>query len=113
MIVQATYITQIYRGISPVPPIRDWKALFRDGFSFSVIVGLGYSIIPLLIGILTVILPLSRVIDDIHSKNLGDCDPQMVHPHVNTNMRLVINNRFATDKKNLVGNHDNNSLTCL
>ncbi|WP_319578754.1 DUF4013 domain-containing protein [uncultured Methanospirillum sp.] len=61
MIVQAGYITRIYRGLSPAPQVRDWKNLFRDGFSFSVI-GLVYNIIPMLIAIFTVILPLYRTI---------------------------------------------------
>jgi len=61
MIVQAGYITRIYRGLSPAPQVSNWKNLFRDGISYSVI-GLVYNIIPMLIAIFTAILPLYRAI---------------------------------------------------
>jgi len=68
IIMQTGYITRIYRGISPAPPVREVKSLFRDGFMLSVI-GLVYSIIPTLIAILTVIIPLMPIINELHQSS--------------------------------------------
>jgi len=82
IIVQTGYITRIYRGISPAPPVREVKTLFRDGFLFSVI-GLGYSIIPVLIVVWTVVIPLMPIINELHQSSSPSqsmvTSPELLH----------------------------------
>ena len=67
VICEAGYITRIYRGISPAPPVRDWGSLFLDGLKL-LFIQLIYSIVPILIFIWTVGIPLFRSIPDVEQR---------------------------------------------
>nr|WP_300038312.1 DUF4013 domain-containing protein [Methanospirillum sp.] len=88
MILQSGYVARIYRGISPAPPVRDMKTLFRDGFILSVI-GLGYSVIPVLIGVLTVLLPLQQKIEDFRQIS-STSQPLVISPELLQTIGIVI-----------------------
>ncbi|WP_319578810.1 DUF4013 domain-containing protein [uncultured Methanospirillum sp.] len=88
MILQSGYVVQIYRGISPAPPVRDVKALFRDGFFLSII-GLGYSIIPVLIGVWTVLLPLQQKMGEFHNIS-SSSEPFVISPELLQTIGIII-----------------------